>query len=255
MFLDPVNAITSVSFYKKLSAQRLGRTFGYLAYLGLLFSIVFTVMLRTRVWPILEGTFHWMETSIPTITYANGRISTPTNERLILRYPAMPQIAVALDTARTSPVTAQEMLDAKVLAYATSQTLHVMKSGDQIEAYDLSKGSGKPFVLDAKFYQDLAKGIAMILYPAGFISCFLAFLIWKSFSALFYSCIALVINGACEAKLEYKSLFNISAYAQTFLIAVQAILLLVPTHIPFFPLLAVAATGTYLWLAIQKNKI
>ena len=255
MILDPINAITSINFYKKVSAQRLGRTFGYLAYLGLLFSLVFTVMLRTRLWPLLEGAFHWMETDVPTITYANGRLSTPTNERLILRYPALPQIAVALDTARITPVTAQEMADAKVLAYATSNALHVMKGAGRIEAYDLSKGPGKPFVLDAKFYQDLARGISMTLYPAGFVACFVVFCLWKALAAIFYSLIALISNGASESGWEYKPLFNISAYAQTFLVVVQAILLLVPSRIPFFPIIAVVATGTYIWLAIRKNTI
>ncbi len=253
MILAPINAITSVNFYKKVSTQSLGRTFGYLVYLSVLFSLVLTVMLRVRVWPVLQGTFNWMGTSVPVITYANGRLSTPTNERLVLRYPALPQIAVILDTARTAPVTAQEMADAKVMAYATASAIHVLKGAGQVEVYDLSKGPAKPFVLDDKFYRELARNLSRLLYPAGFAACFVVFFLWKSLAALFYSCIGLIINGVSEAGLEYKSLFSLSAYAQTLLIAVQAIMLFVPAHIPFFPVLAVAATGTYLWLAIRTN--
>jgi hypothetical protein len=253
MILDPINSITSINFYKKVAAQNLGRTFLYLTYLGFMFSIVFLVFLKARVWPSLEQTSHWLETSLPTITYSKGRLSTPTNEKVTVRHPEINEIAFTLDTGRVEPVTAQMMADEKVSAYVASNALYILQPGGRTEVYDFSKVPGaETKVIDANFFREMTRELGLVLYPFGFLVAFALFAAWKLAAALFYSLIALLINGVAEAGLAYKTLFSLSVYAQTLVIAVQCILLLIPTQVPEFTLLATVATTAYLWLAIKK---
>ncbi|HAM34860.1 MAG TPA: hypothetical protein DEB40_04650 [Elusimicrobia bacterium] len=254
MILEPINSITSIAFYRKVAGQKVWRSFLYLAYVGLIFSAVFTFMLKIRVWPAIMDTFQWLETSVPTLTFANGRLSTPTNELLTVRHPTIEKIAVAFDTARTEPVTPQLMADNKVLAYVTGNAMYIMQPGGKVEVYDFSKAPNpKPVVVDADFYREIARGLAAILYPIGFLAAFALFMVWKTVSTLFYSLVALMINGVADARLEYKALFNICAFAQTLVIAVQGILLIIPARVPFFGPLALAATTIYIWLAVKTN--
>jgi uncharacterized membrane protein len=256
MILDPINSITSIDFYKKVAGQTLARTFLYLTYLGILFSIVFLVFLKARVWPALEETFHWLETSVPTITYSHGRLSTPTNEKVTLRHPKINEVAFTIDTGRAEPVTTQIMQAEKVSAYVTGTALYILQPGGRVEVYDFSKVTdAEAKILDARFYSELERDVRLVLYPFGFLASFLLFTVWKLVASLFYSLFALLINGLAEAGLAYKSLFNLSVCAQTLVIAVQAILLLIPAQVPQFTLLATVATTVYLWLAIKKNAL
>ena len=113
--------------------------------------------------------------------------------------------------------------------------------------------SAETKVFDAKFYRELARDLRLILYPLGFLAAFTLFAVWKLAATLFYSLIALLINGLAEARLAYPALFKLSVYAQTLVIVVQCILLLIPAQVPQFTLLATVATTAYLWLAIKKN--
>jgi len=254
MLLDPINSITSIAFYRRVSAQNPARTFLYLAYLGLLFSIVFAVFLKTRVWPAVEQTFQWLETSVPVVTYANGRLSTPANQKISLRHPRISDVSFTIDTSRTEPVSAQMLSDEKVTAYVTANALYILEPSGKVDVYDFSKSpSAQSRVFDAKFYRELARDLRLALYPAGFLISFVVFLIWKTVSTLFYSLVALLVNGLTEAGLGYKSIFNLSAYAQTLVIAVQGMLMLIPASVPHFSLLAAVAITIYLWLAIKSQ--
>ena len=253
ILLDPVNSITSIEFYKKAAGQTLGRTFLYLAYLGVLFSIVFTVFLKVQVWPSLQETFQWLETSVPAITFSKGRVSTPTDEKVTVRHPRISEVAVVVDTRRVEPVTAQVLTQEKATAYLTGGALYILQPGGKVEVYDFSKvPTTETRVFDAKFYRELARDLGLVLYPLGFAAAFAIFMAWKLVSTLFYSLIALVVNGVAEAGLEFKPLFILSVYAQTLVIVVQCILLLVPAQVPQFTLLSAIVTTVYLWLAIKR---
>jgi len=255
MILDPINSITSIEFYKKVVGQKLGRTFLYLSYLGLMFSVAFTFFLRKQIWPVFQETFQWLETSVPPIAFANGRLSTPTNEKVVIRYPHNELLAFTLDTSRTEPVTSRMLQDDKVSGYVTANALYVLQPGGRLDVQDFSRTPTRsaPMVVDAKLYRRLADSIHMVLYPIGLCSCFFVFLCWKLLTTVFFSLIALLINGMVEAGLGYRPLFNLSAYAQTLVIAMQTILLLVPAQVPYFGLITTIITTVYLWLAIKRN--
>jgi len=254
LLLDPVNSITSVSFYKKVANQKASRTALYLVYLGVLFSLAITVAAKMRLGPALEETFAWLEQSMPTLTYANGKITSALTAPLTLRHPRYAEIAMTIDTTRIDPVTPQMMDDQKVIGYLTTDKLYFMEQPGRIQIYDLAKaanGLDKPVSVDAAFYRRVEDTLSRALYPFVLVFTFLAFLIWKSAAALFYSLPALIANSSLNAALPYSTLYTIALYAQTLLTVLQIMLAFKPIDIPYFPILGFAATTIYIWLAVK----
>lgn len=255
LLLDPVNAVTSIGFYRKVAAQSMGRTFLYLLYLGLVFSIATAAAMRIRVGPAISETFVWLEKSVPPLTFSGGRVSSSLTEPLALRHPQVPEVAFIIDTNRETPVTPDELTQNKAMAYLTSNAFYIQQRPGKVEVYDFSKTpSPKPVTIDSKLYRDADQILGRILYPATFIVAFLIFLVWKGLSSLFYSVVALIVNAGAQAQLEYGTLFKLGVYAQTLVIVLQSVFLFMPVAIPLFNLIAVAATTAYLWLAIKKIK-
>lgn len=257
MILDPINSITSIDFYKKVAKQGIGRSLAYLAYLGLLFSIVATIALKVKVGPVVDETFLWLEKSMPAITFADGKLSTPTGEAVTIRHPSISDIAITVDTGRTEPVTAELLERNKVIAYVTSNAMYLMERPGQTRTFEFGKSAAapgsKPTVIDAAFYHQAGIIMSRVLYPLSFVLSFFIFLLWKGIAAGFYSLMSLLINAITGAELEYLALLNITIYAQTLIIAVQAIFLFMPVGLPAGGLIAVAATGAYVWLAVKRS--
>jgi hypothetical protein len=67
--------------------------------------------------------------------------------------------------------------------------------------------------------------------------------------------LALLINAALSAGLEYPSLYKFSVYAQTPIILLQTVALFVPLALPVLVrlLASVAIVGVYLWQAIRQH--
>ena len=261
MILDPLNAITSVNFYKKVAGQGVGRTFLYLAYLGLIYSIFSTLWFKMHFLPLQQEAFQWLETNVPSITYSNGRLTTPTNERVTVRHPRLNWVAFTIDTSRTELVAPQMLRDNKVFAYVTANAVYIMQPGGKVEVFDLSKEpSAKPAVIDAKLWRQIDQAVTWVEYPLVLVVCLTTFFFWKIFAALFFSLIASMVNGLAAAGLAYKPLFNISVYAQTLVLALTGIMMIVRGIPPFFHLLvgrlnliSIVVTTVYIWLAVKKN--
>jgi hypothetical protein len=254
MLLDPVNAITSVNFYKKVAAQGPGRTALYLVYLSAVFAVAATLAVKVRVGPEIDKTFVWLAQSMPTLTLAGGRITSSSPEPVTLRHPTVSEIAVTIDTSRTEPVTPETLESAKVAAVLTSSTLYLRGSQPgRMETYDLSKANApKPVVIDASFYQTAGKTLTRVLYPLTLIISFFLVVFWKTAASVIYSLMALMINAVAQGNQPYGSLFNIAAYAQTLVVVLQAILLFMPAGVPGFSVISAAVTGVYIWLALKR---
>ena len=64
----------------------------------------------------------------------------------------------------------------------------------------------------------------------------------------------MLLNGSLQAGLAFKSLLNISVYAQTLALFVACVTLFLPFQIPFFPVISWVVTGIYIWLGIKQAK-
>lgn len=260
MLLDPINSVTSVGFYKRVAKQSLGRSFLYLAYLALLFSLTAVLAVKFRVMPAVDGTFAWLEKATPILTFSGGKMAMAAPSPVILRHPSVPEVTAVIDAERVEPVTPQIMEQNKALAYLTGNALYVMQQPGKVEVYDFSKASNaKPFVVDEKFFREAAKLMRPIIYVSTLIAAFFVFLVWKGAASVVYSMLASVINRAAAGGLEFWSLFNISVHAQTLVVVLQAMLLFTPGRFlgdaDFLVklILSFALTGTYITLAIRAN--
>lgn len=254
MLLDPVNAITSVNFYRRVASQGVGRSILYLAYLSLLFSMALTAAFKVRVGPEIDATFVWLEQSMPALTLQGGRVASNPPGPTTLRHPKFPDLALTVDTARAEPVTSDLLETNKVFAYITATTLY-MKTPQmgRLEIIDLTKAAApKPVVIDAAFFKSTSGILNTVLYPGVFLFGLAFAILWKTSMALLYSLLALMINAVAEGGQPYARLFNISVYAQTLVVALDAVFLFMPTGIPGFSILSLIITGVYIWLAIKR---
>ena len=254
MILDPINSITSIAFYKKVAKQSVLRTIAYLNFAIFLYALMATLAVKVTLMPEVNAFFTWLEKTAPPITFSAGKISTPNPEPVTLRYPKVPEMAATIDTARTEPVTIQNMEEAKVTAYLTGSAFDVMERPGEIKMYDLSKGnSPKPIVIDGKFYQNAAQFMGWILYPAVLIGSYLFLLFLGTATSFAFSTMALIINTMLGAGLRYGPLFNMTVHAQTLSLFLLAICLFLPQGLSLvltsFPMI----TAAYLWLAIKAN--
>lgn len=255
MFLDPFYSVVHFPFYREVPRKSFGKALGYLLYLGLFFSIVSTIALYVKLTPVIHDASEWAAASIPTITIADGKASSPLTTPLLLRYPREPRVAFIIDTHRTTPVTAQEMRQQEAAAYLTQASLYVAAGRNKVEQYDLTTTrNAKPVMIDANFFREAASTLPKIFYPIAWISAWLIFFVWKLIAALAYSIVALILNAIASADLAYENLLKLSLYAQTPVIALQAVALFMPQRIFGFWLIALLIVSVYLWQAIRQNQ-
>ena len=85
MILEPINSITSIEFYKKVAQRSPGRTILYLAYLSALYAVGSAVWLNLYSMPLQMKTVEWLADKVPTLTFAEGRLSSAAKEPVTIR--------------------------------------------------------------------------------------------------------------------------------------------------------------------------
>lgn len=257
MLIDPINAITSIDFYKKVAKQSVGRSVAYLAYLTLLFTLALVVGLKIKIGPAAEDVFRWLETSMPKLTFANGRLTAEPAQAVTIRHPRYEAAAVTIDTTRTEGVTPADMKANDVSAYLTADTLYLMPGEGDVRAHHFGKAAGAPsqppVVIDAAFYRELWRITKLVIYPLMMVVFFMLVGAWSITSTAFFSLVALVVNTFVEAGLEFKALMNIALYAQTLITVLHAIFIYMPVGLPAPWLVSMVLTTTYIWLAVKRN--
>ncbi|MFH2204723.1 MAG: DUF1189 family protein [Elusimicrobiota bacterium] len=257
MITDPLKSVIDFAFYRDVPKKSLGATFGYIAYLGLIYSVVVVIALFVHLRPKIQEAVDWASTEVPEMTLADGKLSSSAQGLTVVRHPKAEELTVIIDTDRTTAVTPAEMHERKALAYLTQNAIYVVRGGSagaRMEAYDLSKAQNeKPVSINAEFYQSLGSVLTTILYPAALLTSWLIFLLWKHAAALIYSLVALLINAGVGGRLEFSELYKLAVYAQTPVIVLQMVTLLLLKPIPYFRVLAFIVVGVYLWQAIRQH--
>lgn len=256
MLLAPLRAVGDPPFYREVAGRDPRWLLGYLTYLGLLFSIAATASMAMRVAPILQETVEWAAAAIPPITFSGGKVSVAAPGPVRVEHPRMPELAIAIDTNRTTTVTAQEMREQKLAVYLTQHALYLSPRPEKIEAYDLSKIAGapqQPTVLDASFFRNVGSALPKVLYPLTFFLSWTIFLVWKLFASLVYGVLALLINAAVGGGLEFPQLWRLALVGQTPVVLLQMAQMFLPAPIPLFSLIALIVISVYLWQGIRQN--
>ncbi|MBI5623412.1 MAG: DUF1189 family protein [Elusimicrobia bacterium] len=250
--LDPVNAVTSIQFYKKVAAQSFQRSVVYLLYLASLFTVAALVFTWLRIVPPFTELMEWMAQKVPPITFGDGKVTSATDTPYIVRHPSFPDFGVMIDTTRTDPVTPQMMEESKVRVYVTGNAMYLINRPGRVEVNDLSKTQGPPMQLGPQFFREFAKIFPIVLYAFMAALAFMGFLIWRTLATLLYWLIASLLNTSMGAGLGPEALASIAVYGQTLPVLLFIILLFSPAGLPGMTMLTaglVITTG-YMALAI-----
>lgn len=256
MLTAPLRAVTDLKFYREAVTKSGAWLMGYLAYLSAAFAIAGTAALAIRVAPAIEETVEWAADNVPALTFANGKVTSDAPGPVRLVHPKVGAIVIIVDTARATPVTAQEMQEQKAVAYLTQDTLYLSPQPERLESYDLSKAKGGPgqaVVLDGKFYRAVGDALPKVLYPLALVISWFFFFFWKLAATLVYSVLALLLNAGIKGGLAYPELWKLALIAQTPVALLQMAQMFLPSPIPFFGLIALLVVGVYLWQGIRQN--
>lgn len=252
MIPDLFDALVRPAAYRRFAAEKTARTAGYIAFVSLIFLGSIGIAVKLRLAPLFDQTFEWLQTSMPSITFANGTVTSAAAAPLRLEHPRAKDVALMIDTARKDPVTAQQMADAKVLAYLTSNALYLVRGQGQLETIDLSKSAAdRPVTVDASSYKEMERAFDWVFYPALMLFFFLSFAAALAFCGLLYAAAGLIMASAAGGSLGFAALFRIAVHAQTAGSLLYALDALSPVSIPFFQLASIALSLTYLWLGVK----
>lgn len=252
MLSDLLGSVSSTASYRRFASQKASRTMLYLAFLSMLFTAAGTVALRLRLGPVIDETFAWLEKEVPTLTFSKGVVSSAAAGPTRLAHPRAPEVAVMIDTSRTTPVSSADMQEAKVLAYLTSNALYLEKERGSVQSTDLSKAAlERPVTVDAAFYREAAQALKTVIYPATILSLFLMFAAWTAMCGVFYAVLGLLFNSAAGGALTFGQLYQMAVYAQTGSTLLRIVLAFMPFAIPAAGLVSLLITSAYLWLGVR----
>ncbi|MBI3288508.1 MAG: DUF1189 family protein [Elusimicrobia bacterium] len=254
MIQDFLGAIASAQAYRRFAAEKTARTLLYLCFISFLFTVGGTIAMRMRVGPMIDETFQWLESQVPTLVLSGGKVTSTIAEAKRLSHPSAPEVAVMIDTLRTAPVLAQDMHDAKVIAYLTNNALYVEERPGEIRPYDLSKaGLDRPVTIDAKFFHDAGGALKTVIYPVAVVVVFAFAAAWTAFAALLYAVLGLLFNALAGSTLTFGTLYRIAIHAQTTALLLRIAMSFMPFVVPMSALLTIMVTSSYLWMGVRAN--
>ena len=252
MIPDLLDALVRPASYRRFAAEKSARTASYAAFLALIFIGGLGIAVKLRLAPLFTETFVWLETSMPTLKFATGGVTSATPGPLRLEHPRTKEVAVVIDTARKDPVTSQMMNDAKVIAYLTNNALYLDRGQNHLETIDLTKSAPEREVtVDATMYKEMERAFDWVFYPALMLFFFLAFALALALSGLAYALVGMIFASLAGGSLEFAALFKIALHAQTAGSLLYALDATLPTTIPFFQVVSVGLSLTFLWLGVK----
>lgn len=254
MLADPIRSVADFSFYREVPGKTIPATIGYIMYLAALFALSATVWVFVHLRPRVDAMTAWLGKELPRLTLEDGRLRSAVEGPVTARHPETEDLVIVVDTGRETAVTPAEMKEREALVYLTRGSAFVFNrlTGD-MKVYDFgAQKIEKPVEIGPEFYVLLGKTLVMVAYPSVFLGVLFVFPLWKHAAAFVYSLIALLVNAFVSGGLEYPALYRLSVYAQTPVIVLQMLALMLERGIPYFRVLAFILVGVYLWQGIRQ---
>ncbi|MBI1977189.1 MAG: DUF1189 family protein [Candidatus Omnitrophica bacterium] len=230
--LSPVTAFFSRRLYREALRSGIGRGFGFLTYLTLLFCIFVFLLCQIRIVPLTNSFVDWLIQTTPEMTMTSAGLTTQAEQPYLAKHPAFGPLYL-IDTTKT----AQELLatetPAVVLISKDAIILKQVRNG-QTRVFNLDQAmaqvrqTNRPIQLTKQLMRQIANRILAFLVPLVLLFFAPFFFIWKLFAALFYSLFALLFNLFRKEKCSYRSLFVLSCFALAPVTVLQAINILLP---------------------------
>jgi hypothetical protein len=212
------------------------------------------ISVKLRLAPMFTETFAWLETSMPTLQFAAGGVTSATPGPLRLEHPKYKEVSVIIDTARKDAVTPQQMTDAKVMAYMTGNALYLKRDqnqGGQLETIDMTKSAPDHAVtVDASTYKEIERAFDWVFYPLLLLFFFLSFAVALAVAGLVYAVIGMIFASLAGGSLEFAPLFRLGVHAQTAGSLLYALDTILPWSVPFYVYVSIALSLTFLWLGV-----
>lgn len=254
MLPDLLDSISRPAAYRRFAAEKAARTAAFVAFLSIVFVGAIGIAVKLRLAPMFDETFAWLETSMPTLTFANGTATSSVPGPQRLEHPKAKEVALMIDTGRQDPVTAAQMADAKVLGWLTAKALYLERGQGEIETIDLSKsGAERPTTIDASSYKELERAFDWVFYPALMLFFFATFAASVAFCALVWALVGMLLASVAGVKLGFGSLYKIGVHAQAAGSLLYALDAVMPVTIPGFQIASAVLSGAFVWLALRAT--
>lgn len=253
MITDAVDALTRPAAYARFRRDEPKQIARYIAFLSLLLVGCLAASLRLRVVPVFDDTLHWLETSMPVLRFANGKVDSDLRGPLRLENPRDKRFAILIDLARKEPVTAQTMTDEKVAAVLTQSTLYFTAAAGPPQILDLSRATAQPpFTLDASVYGDLRRAFYWVFFPVVLLIAFILSASAVATYALGYGLIGVSVSKYLSP-VPYFDAMRIGVYAQTAGALIRGLEFLLPFAIPYSTVIVFCVGFAYTLIGINGS--
>jgi hypothetical protein len=253
-------------FYPKIAKQSIGRTIGFIL---VFVSIRYTAMVLSG----FSAANKWVSQNLgkiasefPVVSMDKGTITEP-KQTFIKEYEKKFAFIIEPDT-----VAARAMVDKfPNLALLTQKLLIVKQTKDsggtsEIKNYNMENSSftitpdasgfkvifqQKQLELKPQTIKKWLDVISMFVFPALLIIGFAIYSFTKPLQIFVFSLASLIISSITNAKLPYKQLWNIGAYALVPATCLAAFMDIIGLRPPFFALLYCILYITFLFIGIK----
>lgn len=185
---------------------------------------------------------------IPEITVTDGEASITSPEPYYIKDPDSGDVMVIIDT--TGETTSLEATTA--ICLLTKDSVMTKKNEIETRSYDLSSMQGEFIVTSEKvtgWAEIVKKFLVIAIYPGTVLGSFMVRII----QALTYGGLGLWFASMCKTELSYGTSVRLSVVAMTPCLLAKTFFGMAHFHMPFRPLIFVAITLIYLYVAVKAN--
>lgn len=274
-------------FYREISHQSFGRSFGYLTLLLLVMSLSLSIKYTFDIRGWIQKGVEWVNTDfskklpefLPEINIIDGELSSPMKQPLIHEWEnefnpnlETEKFAFILDT--TGAVTSldgypngilitkhklvikyRENMRSKLEEYEFSDIKYFRMSPSDTEGalIDLTF-EGEKFTLTKEHVIRWSKTIEKAVFPILLVSLWLGYLFAKLFHLFFFSILSAIVNKVSGANLSYSNLLNIGVFAMTPPVTFALLAALSGIRIPLIGLIYIGLYCAFLVMGITQSK-
>lgn len=258
-------AIFNVENYDFFAAENKSKAFGYFAKLILLFSLLICIAITYVFGNYYKQTVDYVKNEMPDFTYEDGKLHVNQEERIIVENE---QGTVIIDTViNAESEDAQEIMkklqnyrngilllnDKVMIKSPTSEELNSYSYNEVINQEKFTKTEVVEYINSIPM-----ASIYMAFYITSVIYLFIIYLVATAMDVILLSILGMLTSRMVSVKMKYVPIVNISIYALTLSLLLNAGYIIVNTltgfEIKYFQIMYNAISYIYMVTAILMIK-
>lgn len=255
-FLSPPLSVFSPRMYREVRSWKIGKAFGYLAYLTGIFAIFIFLLYHFLLSPKISGFLDWFVQATPEMTLTEAGLETTVTQPYVVQHPVLGPLYV-IDTTKELDEMIKDESDTFVLIGKNHLVVRnpeddqkrVFKYSDVLEQYKKTNQAPSTIKIDKKIIQNFITRFQSAIVPLAFLFLIPVFFLWKLTIASFCFLFALLLNLIKKEKMSARALFSVSCFVITPASILQAVSILIP-QIPVNIFVSGLVTLLYLVLAL-----